>query len=430
MRIALWLVTVALLFGLTLSGGLDSQAQSADHFETLKRFSQVLDIVESSYVDDITRTQLIEDAIKGMLEQLDPHSAYLSTDDFKDMQERTSGEFSGIGIEISMENGRLTVVSPIEDTPAYNAGLESGDFILEIDGETTEDISIMDAVKKIKGPKGTSVVLTILHKDSNNPVEVPIVRGIIPIISAKALVLDDGILYVRLTTFNENTTDELHKAVAQYTADNELKGMVLDLRNNPGGLLDQAVQITDTFIEDGLVVYIQGKSEESRRDFPARKQATDINVPLVTLINAGSASASEIVAGALQDHKRSLIIGERSFGKGSVQQVIPLSDGAGIKLTTALYYTPSGRSIQAEGIEPDLAIPFVPPVEKKDDDELLRRMTVREKDLSGHLENANGDSTKDDSGPDKKGKAALKRDNQLRLALELVRKLPQITQIQ
>lgn len=429
MRIALWLITATMLLGLTLTGGHDSQAQDSDHFESLKRFSQVLDIVETSYVDDISRTELIEDSIKGMLEQLDPHSAYLTTDDFKDMQESTSGKFSGIGIEISMENGRLIVVSPIEDTPADKAGLEAGDFILEIDGESTQDITLLEAVDKIRGEKDTTVTLTIVHKNETSPIDVPIVRGTIPIIAVKTRVLDEGILHVRLTRFNENTTRELHEKIAEFRAKQELKGVVLDLRNNPGGLLDQAVSVTDTFISDGLIVYIQGKSAQARRDYTAKKQSSDINVPLVTIINAGSASASEIVAGALQDLKRSLIIGERSFGKGSVQQIIPLSDGAGIKLTTALYYTPSGRSIQAEGIEPDLAIAFVP-VKKDKEDDMVRRFTVREKDLSGHLENVNGTSGKDQTGPDDDALDALERDNQLRLALELVRKLPQISQIQ
>jgi carboxyl-terminal processing protease len=430
MRIALWLTTAALLLGLTLSGSHESQAQNSDHFESLKRFSQVLDIVESSYVDDISRTELIEDSIKGMLEQLDPHSAYLTAEEFKDMQDSTAGKFSGIGIEISMENGRLIVVSPIEDTPAYDAGLKAGDFILEIDGVSTQDITLLGAVEKIRGEKGSTVTLTILHKNATTPEEIPIVRGSIPIIAVKTTVLDEGILHVRLTRFNENTTRELHTKIAEYTAKHELKGVVLDLRNNPGGLLNQAVSVSDTFLEDGLIVYIQGKSAEARRDFTAHKQSTDITVPVVTIINAGSASASEIVAGALQDRKRSLIIGEQSFGKGSVQQVIPLSDGAGIKLTTALYYTPSGRSIQAEGIQPDLSFPFVPQPEKEEGDELIKRMTVREKDLSRHLENANGEKNKINTGPDEKALEALKRDNQLRLALELVRKLPQIAQIQ
>lgn len=427
MRIALWLVTITLLFTLAVSGPL--AAAEEDSFESLKRFSQALDIVEGSYVKDISRSELVEDSIKGMLEQLDPHSAYLNPEEMKAMQETTSGEFTGIGIEISMDNGRIIVVSPIEDTPAYKAGLQAGDFILEIDGESTESISLNDAVDRIRGPKGSSVSLTILHKDAKEPFTVDIVRGVIPITAVKTEVLGEGQLYVRVTRFNENTTRELHQALADYTAKNALKGVVLDLRNNPGGLLDQAVTVSDTFLDSGVVTYIQGRDPKNRRDFFASKQSTDIDVPMVALINAGSASASEIVAGALQDRNRALLVGEPSFGKGSVQQIIPLSDGAGIKLTTALYYTPSGRSIQAEGIQPDMLIPFERPAEDKDGSD-MPGFTVREKDLSGHLENQNGGKGDKKAKAGGKAKEMLARDNQLRMALELVKNLPKFKRIQ
>ena len=427
MRITLWLATVLLVFSLTVSG--PQAATEEDHFDALKRFSQVLDIVESSYVKDLSRSELIEDSIRGMLNELDPHSAYLDPEEMNQMQESTSGEFSGIGIEISMEQGRLIVVSPIEDTPAYEAGLQAGDHILEIDGESTQDITLMEAVDKIRGKKGTSVTLTILHKDSNDPAIVEITRGTIPITSVKTEIMDTGYLYVRLTKFNENTTRSLHEALAEFIADQELKGVILDLRNNPGGLLDQAVSVSDTFLSEGMIVYIQGKSELNRRDFFAKKEASDVDVPMVVLINAGSASASEIVAGALQDHSRALLLGEPTFGKGSVQQIIPLSDGAGIKLTTALYYTPNGRSIQAEGIEPDLLMPFVPHT-PDEEEQILKSLTLREKDLSGHLENLG--KAKGKMKFEKNGDAAemLASDNQLRLALELVKKLPKIRLIQ
>ncbi|KAB1443791.1 S41 family peptidase [Pseudodesulfovibrio senegalensis] len=427
MRITLWLTTFLLLFTLTVTPGSSIASKDDAHFDALRRFSQVLDMVEGYYVNPITKKELIEDSIKGMLEQLDPHSAYLTAEDFKDMQESTSGKFSGIGIEISMENGRLIVVSPIEDTPAYKAGLKAGDFILEIDGESTQDITLMDAVSKIRGPKGSTITLTIMHEDSQVPEDVAIVRGTIPIVSVKTKVLDKGYLYVRLTRFNENTTKELLEGIDEFRDDNELKGIVLDLRNNPGGLLGQAVSVADTFLEDGLIVYIQGKNEAQRKDFMAGESKEDVSVPMVVLINSGSASASEIVAGALQDHNRALLVGERSFGKGSVQTVIPLSDGAGIKLTTALYYTPSGRSIQATGIEPDLSIPFVEPAED-DKSDLRRRFTVREKDLGGHLENANGE-TPEQKKKNKEIKDMLAKDNQLRMGLELVRSLPRLSKI-
>lgn len=427
MRIALWIVTFLLLFTLTIAPA-PTLAGKTDHFEALKRFSQVLDMVETYYVKPVTRKELIDNSIKGMIEQLDPHSTYLTPEDYKEMQVDTAGKFSGIGIEISLEQGRLSVVSPIEDTPAYKAGLLAGDLILEINGESTQDMTLMDAVKRIRGKKGTPVNLLILHKDSNKPEEVAIVRGTIPIVSVKTQSLEDGYLYLRLTKFHESTTKNMREKIAEYQKDHTLKGIVLDLRNNPGGLLGQAVSVSDTFIDEGTIVYIQGKDKANRKDFYAAKNANETKVPLVTLINAGSASASEIVAGAIQDHKRGLIVGERSFGKGSVQTIIPMADGSGIKLTTALYYTPNGRSIQAKGIEPDIKIPFVAPA--KDEDKAMRdRFTVREKDLSRHLEN--GDKSKKGKDLDaEKAKQMLERDNQLRMALELVKSLPKLKEIQ
>jgi carboxyl-terminal processing protease len=391
-------------------------------------FSQVLDLVESNYVKPVTKKELIDNSIKGMLEELDPHSTYLTPEDFKDMQVDTAGKFSGIGIEISMDQGRIIVVSPIEDTPAYKAGLLAGDIILEIDGESTQEMTLMDAVKLIRGEKGTTVSLLILHKDSNKPVEVAIVRGTIPVVNVKTQSLEDGYLYLRLTKFQESSTKNLREAITEYQKKHPLKGIVFDLRNNPGGLLNQAVSVSDTFLQDGTIVYIQGRDPANRKDFFATKSPDDVKVPMVTLINAGSASASEIVAGALQDRKRSLIVGERSFGKGSVQQIIPLSDGSGIKLTTALYYTPSGRSIQAKGIDPDLRIPFEAP--REDENEMRDRFTVREKDLSGHLENGQKTAKRKKDEDAEKAKDMLARDNQLRLALELVKSLPRLKEIQ
>lgn len=424
MRKTLWLVAILALFVISVAPQ-PTQAVDANRFEPLRRFSQVLDLVEHNYVKDISRKELVDDAVKGMLEQLDPHSTFLSNDDFKEMQESTSGEFSGIGIEISMENGRLTVISPIEDTPAYKAGLKPGDIILEINGESTQSISLMEAVGKIRGKRGTDVILTILHKHANKPEKVTITRDTIPIISAKSQELEDGYLYLRLTRFNENTTREMHKAISEYKKKHSLKGIILDLRNNPGGLLTQAVSVADTFIDNGLIVYIEGRDKASRKNFEAGGQSTDVNVPMVTLINAGSASASEIVAGALKDHDRSLLLGERTFGKGSVQTIIPMADGSGIKLTTALYYTPSGRSIQAEGIDPDIVYPFVIPVEKADEDS---RFIVREKDLSRHLEN-NGKGKKNKTEREEKAMLMLEKDNQIRLGLQLVKQLPRLKEI-
>ncbi|MGE4299790.1 MAG: S41 family peptidase [Desulfovibrionaceae bacterium] len=426
MRRTLWIVALLLLLTFTVSTG-PVVATGEGRFDSLKRFSQVLDMVERYYVQDVTRPELIDGAIKGMLRELDPHSMYMDKEEFEDLQTSTSGEFSGIGIEISMQNNRLMVVSPIEDTPAYNAGLKSGDLILEIDGESTQDTTLLDAVKKIRGPKGTPVVLTILHKGAKAPDKVSIVRDTIPIVSVKSEALGKGVAYLRLTKFNEKTTQEMRRAIKTLQRDAPIKGIVLDLRNNPGGLLDQAVSVTDTFLTEGMIVYIKGKDPNNRKDYLATAEPTDVDCPMVVLVNAGSASASEIVAGALQDHKRALLLGERSFGKGSVQTIIPLPEGAGVKLTTALYYTPSGRSIQAEGIEPDLAIPFEAPAEETADNGFS---VMREKDLSGHLENNGSKKKASADDPSDKAREMLARDNQLRLALELVRQLPRIKGLQ
>jgi carboxyl-terminal processing protease len=435
MRVGIWFVCFVMLLTLTVAPAPLDAASAAkdDQFEALRRFSQVVDMVETHYVKPVTKAELIQNSIKGMLEQLDPHSAFLSAEDYKELQVSSSGAFHGIGIEISSENGRLVVVSPIEDTPAFKAGLKSGDTILEIDGEPALELGLNEAVKKIRGAQGTNVTLTILHKGAQQPVDVTIARGTIPIVSVKTQELENGYLMCRITRFNEHTTKELRDKLAEYRKKAPIKGIVLDLRNNPGGLLEQAVSVSDTFLTEGLIVYIQGKDPQTRRDFNGRKEADDLtDVPLVTLINAGSASASEIVAGALQDRKRSLLIGEKTFGKGSVQTVVSLPDGSGIKLTTALYYTPNGRSIQAEGIVPDLDIPFVAP--PSDEDKNLKdRFTFREKDFSRHLENG---SKKGKKGGKSAGepvsdtaRGMIEKDNQLRLALEMVKTLPKIKDI-
>ena len=402
-------------------------ADENSRFDALKRFSQVLDIVERYYVEETPRKELVDGALKGMLQELDPHSTLMSKEEFKEMQESSAGEFFGIGIEITRENNQLTVVTPIEDTPAYKAGIKAGDIILTVAGHPTFDMTLQEVVSLIRGPKGTPVELTILHKDAQDPVTVKVKRDTIPLVSVKSRELEPGYYWVRITRFNERTTEELLDAMKKASSKAPIKGIVLDLRNNPGGLLDQAISVADVFLSKGTIVSMRGRQNDTTREFTATSQSTDVTAPVVVLVNAGSASASEIVAGALGDQKRALLVGERTFGKGSVQNVIPLSDGSGLKLTIALYYTPSGRSIQAEGIQPDLEIPFEVPAEKPNNNLLM----LREKDLSRHLEKgAAPDGQKND--PDKplpEAREFLEQDNQLRMGLQFVKTLPKLRDI-
>ena len=427
MRVTLWVVSLGLCAAVAFSGGAVFATTEESKYDALKRFSQVLDIVERYYVRDVPRKDLMNGAVKGMLQGLDPHSTFLSPEEFKEMQETTSGEFFGIGIEISSENGQLTVVSPIEDTPAFKAGLKAGDLILAVDGQPTQEMSTQEAVSRIRGPKGSEVELLILHREAKAPSTVKIVRDAIPLVSVKSKQLEQGYVWVRLTRFSERTTSDLLEALREANQRGPVKGVVLDLRNNPGGLLDQAVSVSDVFLRDGGIVSIRGRGDDTGREYNAKAQSTDVTAPMVVLINAGSASASEIVAGALRDQKRALLVGERSFGKGSVQNVIPLSDGAGLKLTVALYYTPNGRSIQAEGIDPDIEIPFEAP--REDDAKPMQRFNMlREKDLSRHLENgAGGKQGKNDQSAEVRD--LLERDNQLRMALQFVKRLPALKEI-
>lgn len=403
--------------------------ENMSKFEAARRFSQVLDLVQRNYVKDVTQIELINAAVKGMLQGLDPHSTFMTSDEYKEMQETTSGEFFGVGIEISLENGQVIVVTPIEDTPAFRAGLQPGDVILSIDGQPAQELSLQEVVSRIRGAKGTEVELSILHSDAKSPQTVRIVRDAIPLISVKSKPLEDGYYWVRLTRFSERTTDELKDALRQAVKDSApdgIKGIVLDLRNNPGGLLDQAVSVSDVFLKNGDIVSIKGREDNAHRTYSAKSQSDDVEVPVVVLINAGSASASEIVAGALRDQKRALIVGERSFGKGSVQNIIPLADGSGLKLTVALYYTPNGSSIQAEGIVPDVEVVFEPPrTEDKDNNRLL----LREQDLNRHLETNRDKKAAGGKNGKEEGKDQLARDNQLRMGLQMVKTLPKIQEL-
>lgn len=427
------LVLTALSVALCAAWGFAAPDESKENkFDALKRFSQVLDLVERNYVRDVTRKDLLSGAIKGMLQGLDPHSTFMSPQEYKEMQETTSGEFSGIGIEISQENGQVIVVSPIEDTPAFRAGLQPGDIILSINGQPAQELTLQEVVSRIRGPKGTEVELSILHSDSKSPLTVRIVRDSIPLISVKSRELEDGYYWVRLTRFSERTSQELQEAL-KIAQQKNLKGIVLDLRNNPGGLVDQSVAVADTFLRDGVIVSIRGRDNTPMREYKAKSKKNAVDVPVVVLVNAGSASAAEIVAGALRDQKRALLLGERTFGKGSVQNIIPLPDGGGLKLTVALYYTPAGVSIQAQGIVPDMEVPFEPA--RTEEKKPGRQM--REKDLSRHIESLPAQDTETPASPTsptkprdvKDVKEHLEKDNQLRIGLQILKTLPRMREM-
>lgn len=331
--------------------------KAAATYKYLNIFSETLKRAKTDYVEDVSEDKLIEYAINGMLSSLDPHSSYLDADTFKDMREQTKGEFGGLGIEVTMDNGFIKVISPIDDTPAFKAGIQAGDYITHIDGTTVLGETLTDAVEKMRGPVKSKVKLTVRRKNKE-PFDVTLVRDNIKIRSVKTEDKDPAVGYVRISSFSETTTDDVKKAIEKIQKDNaELSGYVLDLRNNPGGLLDQAVSVADLFLNEGEIVSTRPRRAEETQRYSATKGDITADKPIVVLINEGSASAAEIVAGALQDHKRAVVVGMRSFGKGSVQTVIPVSGFGAIRLTTARYYTPSGRSIQAKGIEPDIEIP-------------------------------------------------------------------------
>ena len=350
------LVIALILLLLVIGGGHRVVTAVEDSYEQLKIFTEVLSLIQTNYVDETKSKDLIYSGIKGMLEGLDPHSAFMPPDIFKEMQVETQGLFGGLGIEITVKDRMLTVVAPIEGTPADRAGIHPGDRIIKIDGSPTKDMTLMEAVKKLRGTKGTSVTLSILREESPGPFELALVREIIEVKSIKTKDLGDGIAYIRISSFQERTGKDLLKAIEQL-GQGAVSAMVLDLRNNPGGLLNQAVQVSDLFLDKGqLIVYTEGRIKNQDLRFSAEHGAQIPKVPMVVLVNGGSASASEIVAGALQDWKRAVVLGTKTFGKGSVQTVVPLSDGSGLRLTTAKYFTPQGRSIHGIGLIPDIVV--------------------------------------------------------------------------
>ncbi len=353
--------------------------------DELRTFTEIFAKIKSDYVEPVDDKELLENAIRGMLEGLDPHSAYLDGDSYKDLQEGTSGEFGGLGIEVGMENGFVKVISPIDDTPAQKAGIKAGDLIIKLDDRSVKGMSLNDAVDIMRGKPGDPITLTIIRENEKNPLIITIVRDIIKIKSVRFETLEPGFGYLRISSFQSHTVEGLRQAIDQLKKDNseKLKGVILDLRNNPGGILNAAVGVSDMFLNKGMIVYTEGRIKNSKLKFNAKPNAKLPDVPLIVLVNAGSASASEIVAGALQDHGRGVIMGEKTFGKGSVQTILPMNNNAALKLTTARYYTPNGRSIQASGITPDIIIDKV----KISRIEETFNARVKEVNLEGHLEN-------------------------------------------
>jgi carboxyl-terminal processing protease len=428
----LWalLVLAVLAAGSTMVSLARSQSASAANSEIYRQldlFGEVLERVRADYVEKPEDPKLIEAAINGMLTALDPHSAYLNPKHFRDMQVQTRGEFGGLGIEVTMENGVVKVVAPIEDTPAARAGIMSGDLITHLDKEQILGLTLQEAVEKMRGPVNSPISLTIVRKGVDDPFEVKVVRDVIHINPVKYNAEGDDVGYIRVTTFNEQTTANMQKAIEDLKKQlgPKLKGFILDLRNNPGGLLDQAISVSDAFLDQGAIVLTRGRNLEETQRSNARPGDVTDGQKIVVLINGGSASASEIVAGALQDHHRATIVGTRSFGKGSVQTIIPLGSNGALRLTTARYYTPSGRSIQAKGIEPEVV------VEEELPDELKQKAETQEPrgeaNLRGHLrgegedEDGDGASEDEESGSSSYVPADKEKDTQLKFGLDLLR---------
>lgn len=423
----------SITFGTGVMAKRDDVAAAVDiPLEEMRAFADVFARIKNDYVEEVDDKTLLENAVRGMLSGLDPHSAYLDNDEFKDLQIGTSGEFGGLGIEVGMEDGFVKVISPIDDTPAQRAGIQSGDLIIRLDDSPVKGLSLGEAVKLMRGKPGTDIVLTVVRDGEEKPLAVTITRDVIKVRSVKSRMLDEGFGYVRVTTFQSKTGASVLRAVSDLKKehDGKLRGLVLDLRNNPGGVLGAAVAVSDAFLDSGLIVYTEGRVDDSKLRFNATPGDVANGSPLVVLVNGGSASASEIVAGALKDHKRAVIMGQKTFGKGSVQTIQPLRGGTAVKLTTARYYTPDGRSIQAEGIAPDIE---VKPVKvSMEDTDLLD--PVKERNLNRHLmgseeekeaeKAAEAEKGKDkDKGKVKADENLVKTDYQLFEALNLLKGL-------
>ncbi len=430
-RIILGLILMAIISATIVGVLLRQDRHAFGNRDSIRLFSEVIEIIKKQYVEEVDSKKLMQSAITGMLSSLDPHSSFMPAESFKEMKVQMSGSFGGIGIEISMKDNKLMIIAPIEDTPGYRVGLKANDHIWKIDDKPTRGMSISEAVSKMRGEKKTRVTLSILREGNGAPLVFPIIRDIIQTKSLKSRTIEPGYGYIRISHFQETTGPEFTKALSALKARNngDIKGLVIDLRNNPGGLLNQAVEVANNFVgeglNDGLVVYTEGRDPTSKMKLSTKIGDKEPHYPIVVLVNGGSASASEILAGALQDHKRAIIMGTQTFGKGSVQSVIPMRDNAGLKLTTARYYTPSGRSIQAKGITPDI---IVNPVIFPDLPVKTADSHVKEKDLDGSLKPIEAiEVTEKETHPEKTHSKIVdedsKRDFQLSRALELLRGL-------
>jgi carboxyl-terminal processing protease len=418
-----FMIFAVFLIGVLIGSGQSQKVSALSNtmYEDLKVLTDVIGYIQKDYVEETKSKDLVYGAIKGMLETLDPHSAFMPPNMYKETQEETRGRFEGLGIEITMKDGILTVVSPIEDTPAYKAGILAGDQILKIDGESTKNFTLMDSVKRLRGPRGTKVTITIMREGFTKPKDYTLVRDVIPIRSVRHELLEKHYGYIRLSQFQEKTDGDFEKAIKALEEESKgtLRGLILDLRNNPGGLLDQAIKISDRFIDSGLICSVEGRKEDQKMKFYAHPDGNLARYPLVVLVNGGSASGAEIVAGAIQDHGRGILVGTQTFGKGSVQTIIPLKDGSGLRLTTARYYTPSGRSIQAKGIVPDIVVKPSRPEEEK---EVVVPKLPAEKDLERHLMDVEKGALKEKEKPKKEEVKEKKPvDNQLDRALDLLK---------
>jgi len=417
------LILLVFILGVTIGLGRSHKvlALSNSTYEELKVFTDVLGLLQKEYVEEKDSKDLIYGAIKGMLETLDPHSAFMPPNVYKEMQEETKGRFEGLGLEITIKEGVLAVVSPIEDTPASKAGILAGDQILKIDGELTKNLTLMESVKRLRGAKGTKVTVTIMREGFTKPKDFTLVRDVIPIRSVRHELLEKNYGYIRVSQFQDKTDNEFDKHLKALEEESKgaLKGLILDLRNNPGGLLDQAVKVADRFLESGLIVSMEGRKEDQKMKFHAHSQGTLSPYPLIVLINGGSASGAEIVAGAIQDNGRGILLGTQTFGKGSVQTIFPLKDGSGLRLTTARYFTPNGRSIQAKGIVPDIVVKPLQPEEEKVVP--VPKMPM-ERDLERHLIDSGKEPPKEKEKPKKEEvKEKKPTDHQLDRALELLK---------